>query len=118
MTNVPDFANLPLGPRQPSSSVTAWSAAVRAETAREPAAFVVDTPEGIPVKPLYTEADRDDLDFIDGYPGIAPYVRGPYPTMYVNQPWTIRQYAGFSTAEDSNAFYRRNLAVSKKLSEW
>jgi methylmalonyl-CoA mutase len=72
------------------------------------------TPEGIAVKPLYTAADRDGLEAIDTYPGIAPFLRGPYPTMYVNQPWTIRQYAGFSTAEDSNAFYRRNLAAGQK----
>ncbi len=72
------------------------------------------TPEGIPVKPLYTAADRDGLPFVDSLPGLPPYLRGPYPTMYVNQPWTIRQYAGFSTAEDSNAFYRRNLAAGQK----
>ena len=72
------------------------------------------TPEGIAVKPVYTAADTAGLDFIDGYPGIAPFVRGPYPTMYVTQPWTIRQYAGFSTAEDSNAFYRRNIAAGQK----
>ncbi len=72
------------------------------------------TPEGIPVKPLYGAADVAGLSFLDTYPGIAPYLRGPYPTMYVNQPWTIRQYAGFSTAEDSNAFYRRNLAAGQK----
>ena len=71
------------------------------------------TPEGIAVKPVYTAADIAGLPFIDGHPGIAPFVRGPYPTMYVNQPWTIRQYAGFSTAEDSNAFYRRNLAAGQ-----
>ena len=65
-------------------------------------------------QPLYTAADLDGLDFLDTYPGIAPFVRGPYPTMYVNQPWTIRQYAGFSTAEESNAFYRRNLAAGQK----
>ena len=58
------------------------------------------TPEGIAVKSAYTAADSASLDFLDGYPGIAPYLRGPYPTMYVTQPWTIRQYAGFSTAED------------------
>ncbi|MES1199746.1 MAG: methylmalonyl-CoA mutase [Pseudomonadota bacterium] len=68
------------------------------------------TPEGIPVRALYTSADRAGLDFVDGFPGLPPYGRGPYPTMYVQQPWTVRQYAGFSTAEDSNAFYRRNLA--------
>src|SRR5262245_46118920 len=72
------------------------------------------TPEGIPVKPSYGAGDVAGLDFLDTYPGIAPYLRGPYPTMYVNQPWTIRQYAGFSTAEDSNAFYRRNLAAGQK----
>ena len=72
------------------------------------------TPEGIDVKPLYTAADLDGLDFLATYPGLPPYLRGPYPTMYVNQPWTIRQYAGFSTAEESNAFYRRNLAGGQK----
>ena len=72
------------------------------------------TPEGIAIKPVYTEADRDGLDAVGSYPGAAPYLRGPYPTMYVNQPWTVRQYAGFSTAEESNAFYRRNLAAGQK----
>ncbi|MGL5115695.1 MAG: methylmalonyl-CoA mutase family protein, partial [Beijerinckiaceae bacterium] len=72
------------------------------------------TPEGIAVKPAYDPSDLAGLDFIDGYPGIAPYLRGPYPAMYATQPWTIRQYAGFSTAEDSNAFYRRNLAAGQK----
>src|ERR671916_430776 len=72
------------------------------------------TPEGIAVKGSYGPADRAGLDFLDTYPGIAPFLRGPYPTMYVNQPWTVRQYAGFSTAEDSNAFYRRNLAAGQK----
>ena len=75
---------------------------------------VWETPEGIPVPPLYTPADLDGLDFLATYPGIAPYLRGPYPTMYVTQPWTIRQYAGFSTAAESNAFYRRNLAMGQK----
>jgi len=73
-----------------------------------------ETPEGIDVAPLYSAADLDGLDFLHTYPGLAPFLRGPYPTMYVNQPWTIRQYAGFSTAEDSNAFYRRNLAAGQK----
>jgi len=72
------------------------------------------TPEGIAVNALYTEQDRAGLSFVDSLPGVVPFVRGPYPTMYVNQPWTIRQYAGFSTAEDSNAFYRRNLAAGQK----
>ncbi|MEV0099370.1 methylmalonyl-CoA mutase family protein, partial [Nocardia sp. NPDC050789] len=76
------------------------------------------TPEGIDVPPVFTKADRDAIVAegypLDSVPGIAPFVRGPYPTMYVNQPWTIRQYAGFSTAADSNAFYRRNLQSGQK----
>jgi methylmalonyl-CoA mutase len=101
MTAIPDFTALPLegpGPVAP----------------RLPAHAGYATPEGITIKPLYTAADTAGLDFIDGYPGLAPFVRGPYPTMYVTQPWTIRQYAGFSTAEDSNAFYRRNIAAGQK----
>ncbi|GIJ44939.1 methylmalonyl-CoA mutase [Virgisporangium aliadipatigenens] len=73
-----------------------------------------ETPEGIAVKAAYGPEDLEGLDFLDTYPGIAPYLRGPYPTMYVTQPWTIRQYAGFSTAEESNAFYRRNLRGGQK----
>ena len=72
------------------------------------------TPEGIPVKPHYTAADTAGLDFPHTFPGLPPFVRGPYPTMYVQKPWTIRQYAGFSTAEESNAFYRRNLAAGQQ----
>lgn len=72
------------------------------------------TPEGIAVKPAYAAGDLAPLDFLDTYPGAVPYLRGPYPAMYAAQPWTIRQYAGFSTAEDSNAFYRRNLAAGQK----
>src|SRR5664279_333414 len=73
-----------------------------------------ETPEGITVPPLYTASDLADVDFLGTYPGIPPYLRGPYATMYVNHPWTIRQYAGFSTATESNAFYRRNLAMGQK----
>ncbi|MBR7620458.1 methylmalonyl-CoA mutase [Phenylobacterium sp. 20VBR1] len=72
-----------------------------------------ETPEGIAVKSAYGAADIAGLDDLAGYPGLAPFVRGPYPTMYLTNPWTIRQYAGFSTAEDSNAFYRRNLAAGQ-----
>ncbi|MCQ4126102.1 methylmalonyl-CoA mutase [Rhodococcus erythropolis] len=79
---------------------------------------VWSTPEGIDVKPVYTGADRaaaaESGYPLDSFPGAAPFLRGPYPTMYVNQPWTIRQYAGFSTAAESNAFYRRNLAAGQK----
>ncbi|MBL4786182.1 MAG: methylmalonyl-CoA mutase [Cohaesibacteraceae bacterium] len=72
------------------------------------------TPEGIEVKTSYDASDVAGLDFLDTWPGVAPYLRGPYPTMYTQRPWTVRQYAGFSTAEDSNAFYRRNLAAGQK----
>ena len=72
------------------------------------------TPEGIALAPVYDASALKGLDFLDGMPGLPPFLRGPYPTMYVQQPWTIRQYAGFSTAEDSNAFYRRNLAAGQK----
>ncbi len=72
-----------------------------------------DTPEGLTVKPVYDARDVEGLAHLGGYPGLAPFVRGPYPTMYATNPWTIRQYAGFSTAEESNAFYRRNLAAGQ-----
>lgn len=77
-------------------------------------ASVFETNEKIPVKPFYNEQDTKDISHGDDLPGIAPFTRGPYPTMYVNRPWTVRQYAGFSTAEESNAFYRRNLAMGQK----
>ncbi|RVU21544.1 methylmalonyl-CoA mutase [Methylobacterium oryzihabitans] len=104
--------------RRPASRIPNFSGIAFAPTpsaAASPAAGEPwMTPEGIPVKPAYGPGDRDGLDFLDTYPGMAPFLRGPYPTMYVTQPWTIRQYAGFSTAEDSNAFYRRNLAAGQK----
>ena len=105
----PDFSQLPLGSAGPGSDLGAWAA-----RAGQNAFLDWETPEALRVKPLYTEADTRGLDFAHGLPGIAPFGRGPYPTMYTNQPWTIRQYAGFSTAEDSNAFYRRNLAAGQK----
>ena len=72
-----------------------------------------ETPEGIPVKPLYTDADIQDLEHMGSLPGFAPFVRGPKATMYAGRPWTVRQYAGFSTAEKSNAFYRKNLEAGQ-----
>ncbi|MCL2543801.1 MAG: methylmalonyl-CoA mutase [Nocardioidaceae bacterium] len=72
------------------------------------------SPEGIEIKPAYSAEDLEGLDALDTFPGLSPFLRGPYPTMYTSQPWTIRQYAGFSTAEESNAFYRRNLAAGQK----
>src|ERR1700691_1731776 len=110
---VPDFAEVGLGELPPADpgGEKRWREAL-AESQDD--GLVWATPEGILVKPLYTGADLDGLDFLATYPGLVPYLRGPYPTMYVNQPWTIRQYAGFSTAQASNAFYRRNLAAGQK----
>src|ERR687893_3156817 len=87
-----------------------WQAAASKEVKGKD--IVWHTPEGIEVKPLYTAADVEGID--PGLPGFAPFTRGPYASMYTGRPWTIRQYAGFSTAEDSNAFYRRNLAAGQK----
>ncbi|MGB7886176.1 MAG: methylmalonyl-CoA mutase, partial [Xanthobacteraceae bacterium] len=99
MSQIPDFTKLDFAEAlaAPSASVAPWQ-----------------TPEDIAVKGTYEAADLKGVEALDSYPGIAPFLRGPYPTMYVTQPWTIRQYAGFSAAEDSNAFYRRNLAAGQK----
>ncbi|MEU8828026.1 methylmalonyl-CoA mutase [Streptomyces sp. NPDC048636] len=113
---IPDFSGVELeAPEEGHTAGTAdWAAALGENVGKGVEDLVWDTPEGIGVKPLYTAEDLTGLDFLGTYPGAAPYLRGPYPTMYVNQPWTIRQYAGFSTAEESNAFYRRNLAAGQK----
>nr|WP_312924187.1 methylmalonyl-CoA mutase [Thermocatellispora tengchongensis] len=111
---MPDFSDIELKSGQTPAGPAEWVEAVRQETGTGPEDLAWETPEGIAVKPLYTAADLDGLDFLGTYPGAAPFLRGPYPTMYVTQPWTIRQYAGFSTAEESNAFYRRNLAAGQK----
>ncbi|MFJ8691159.1 methylmalonyl-CoA mutase [Micromonospora wenchangensis] len=113
---IPDFRGVELGapPTAADTDLDRWREAVRAETGGAPEALTWHTPEGIDVAPLHTVADRDGVDFLGTYPGVAPYLRGPYPTMYTTQPWTIRQYAGFSTAQESNAFYRRNLAAGQK----
>ena len=100
MSSIPNFASVPrpAGTAAPSGAdLDAWR-----------------TPEGIDVPASLGADTNTDLAFPGTFPGLAPFVRGPYPTMYVNQPWTIRQYAGFSTAEESNAFYRRNLAAGQK----
>ncbi|GAA0946671.1 methylmalonyl-CoA mutase [Pseudonocardia zijingensis] len=99
---IPDFTSVPL--EDAGAPAAEWAGDVP----------VWESPEGIGVKPLYTAADLAGVDFLHTYPGIAPYLRGPYPTMYTTQPWTLRQYAGFSTAAQSNAFYRRNLAAGQK----
>ncbi|MFN7745403.1 MAG: methylmalonyl-CoA mutase family protein, partial [Hyphomonadaceae bacterium] len=103
MSKLPDFSQLELGTPNVTSAATGAAGAP-----------MWRTPEDVLVKPSYGPEDLQGLDHLGGLPGIAPNIRGPYPTMYVQQPWTIRQYAGFSTAEDSNAFYRRNLAAGQK----
>ncbi|MDG2286261.1 MAG: methylmalonyl-CoA mutase, partial [Alphaproteobacteria bacterium] len=111
MSVIPDFTTISLDDEADGAPNTdKWGAAIDADGG----GHTWRTPEGIAVKPLYTPDDTEGLDFLDGWPGIAPYVRGPYPTMYATRPWTIRQYAGFSTAEASNAFYLRNLAAGQK----
>ncbi len=116
MTTIPDFTQIHLEPsNQPAGSGLAeWAERFQSETGLAPDAYLWRTPEQIDVKPFYSSADTADLDHLDTLSGIPPYLRGPYPTMYVTRPWTIRQYAGFSTAKDSNAFYRRNLAAGQK----
>jgi methylmalonyl-CoA mutase len=94
----------------PKKTLADWAALAQKECRDKPLdSLTTDTAEGIPVKPLYTAEDLDGLDHVGSLPGMAPFVRGPRATMYAGRPWTVRQYAGFSTAEESNAFYRRNL---------
>lgn len=119
-----NFAEVPLteGDTAPAAVSAAQVEEFVAEAANAnhyaPEQLTWSTPEGIDVPPVFTKADRDAIVAegypLDSVPGVAPFLRGPYPTMYVNQPWTIRQYAGFSTAADSNAFYRRNLQSGQK----
>ncbi|MBX7198457.1 MAG: methylmalonyl-CoA mutase [Rhodospirillaceae bacterium] len=111
---IPSFADIALASTSNSGRLESseWRAKAEAELGKTPTAW--ETPEGLAVKPLFTAQDLEGIDFLDTRPGVAPFLRGPYPTMYVTQPWTVRQYAGFSTAEDSNAFYRRNLAAGQK----
>ncbi|MEV0033263.1 methylmalonyl-CoA mutase [Nocardia sp. NPDC050793] len=119
-----NFAEVPLDEHAPepaavdAAQVEAYVQGAAAANNYTSEQLVWSTPEGIDVPPVFTKADRDGVAAegypLDSVPGVAPFVRGPYPTMYVNQPWTIRQYAGFSTAADSNAFYRRNLQAGQK----
>ncbi|MBR9973764.1 methylmalonyl-CoA mutase [Magnetospirillum sulfuroxidans] len=113
MSTFPDFTKIALG-TDSDSDFQAWRTRFLAETGKMPEEALWQTPELLDVKPLYTAADLAGLDHLETLPGLAPFLRGPYPTMYVNQPWTVRQYAGFSTAQESNAFYRRNLAAGQK----
>ena len=109
---IPRFDSVELGDGRPSEDAAQAYADALAAAGASAASW--ETPEQIAVKPLLGEADLEGLDFLDTRPGLPPFLRGPYSTMYVNRPWTIRQYAGFSTAAESNAFYRRNLAAGQK----
>jgi len=114
-SRIPDFADVPWnGGPQVADRLADWRARVEALTGRSLAELARDTPEGIPLPPLYTSADLEGLEHLHTMPGLPPFLRGPYSSMYVGRPWTVRQYAGFSTAEESNAFYRRNLAAGSK----
>jgi methylmalonyl-CoA mutase len=122
-TGIGSFADIPLHGERSGDPATEAAVAEHVSAAAAAHGYTPDqldwiTPEHIDVKPVYIAADRDAAVAagypLDSFPGEPPYIRGPYPTMYVNQPWTIRQYAGFSTAADSNAFYRRNLSAGQK----
>ncbi|SFO21304.1 heterodimeric methylmalonyl-CoA mutase large subunit precursor [Geodermatophilus obscurus] len=114
MSAIPEFGGVDLGRPAARTGADDWAKAFKETTGRGVEEATWETPEGIAVPPLATPADLRGLDFLRTYPGLPPYLRGPYPTMYTTQPWTVRQYAGFSTAAESNAFYRRNLAAGQK----
>ncbi|PIE61022.1 MAG: methylmalonyl-CoA mutase [Desulfobacterales bacterium] len=112
--NKPDFTKIDFNAAPQSASYEEWAETIKAETGQNPEELAWTTNEQIDLKPVYTQKDYNGLDHLDYVAGIAPYLRGPYATMFVQRPWTVRQYAGFSTAEESNAFYRRNLAAGQK----
>jgi methylmalonyl-CoA mutase len=114
MSKTPDFTTMDYAVDFPSHSFEDWKAAAEKASGKSLDEMISWTMEHIDVKPLYTDEDLAGLDHLGYVAGIPPYLRGPYPTMYVTRPWTVRQYAGFSTAEESNAFYRRNLAAGQK----
>jgi methylmalonyl-CoA mutase len=113
-TQKPDFQSISLFEEQDFMTKEQWQEQVDKQIDTSIDDLLFETNEQIQLKPLYTNEDREGLQHLDDLPGIPPFTRGPYPTMYVNRPWTVRQYAGFSTAEESNAFYRRNLAMGQK----
>ncbi len=114
MSHYPDFTKINYQPNSSAPDFEAWRANVQADSGQSPDDLIWHTMENIDIKPLYTAADLDNLQHLDFVAGIPPFLRGPYPAMYVQRPWTVRQYAGFSTAEESNAFYRRNLAGGQR----
>ncbi len=114
MSKTPDFTHMDYGQDFTPASFEQWRAAVEQATGKSLEELVFRTMEQIDIKPLYTWDDIKNLEHLGYLAGIPPFLRGPYPAMYVMRPWTVRQYAGFSTAEESNAFYRRNLAAGQK----
>ncbi|MCM3586405.1 methylmalonyl-CoA mutase [Mesobacillus maritimus] len=114
MTKKPDFKKMSLFGEEQAVTSKEWQDKVKSEIGQNIDNLLYETNEGIQLKSLYTKEDTEGLSHLEDRPGLPPYTRGPYPTMYVNRPWTVRQYAGFSTAEESNAFYRRNLAMGQK----
>ncbi len=114
MSQTPDFTKIDYKPVAAESDLAAWEEQAQKETGRSLDELAWRTMEQIDVKPLYTAKDIEGLEHIGFTAGIPPFLRGPYPSMYVTRPWTVRQYAGFSTAEESNAFYRRNLAAGQR----
>ena len=114
MSDFPDFSKIDFEPPIAGPSLKEWEQRLEQETGKPLERWAWETMEQVDVKPLYSEEDLAGLEHLGGMPGVPPYLRGPYATMYATRPWTIRQYAGFSTAEESNAFYRRNLAAGQK----
>jgi methylmalonyl-CoA mutase len=115
MSTIPDFRDIAWGPGlRPTVDRAGWEARAEAAAGRPLEELTRWTPERIPLRPLYSDRDLEGLPHLRTMPGMPPFVRGPYATMYVIRPWTVRQYAGFSTAEESNAFYHRNLAAGQK----
>ncbi|MFJ7857538.1 methylmalonyl-CoA mutase [Peribacillus sp. NPDC097206] len=110
----PNFSTINPAKSERKGTVELWKQEAEAAVEQNIEELLFETNEQIKVKPLYMKEDSQNLEHMESVPGIAPYTRGPYPSMYVNRPWTVRQYAGFSTAEESNAFYRRNLAMGQK----
>ncbi|MCC6636234.1 MAG: methylmalonyl-CoA mutase, partial [Ignavibacteriaceae bacterium] len=109
----PEFKDLNHSVKTDSAGYNEWKKEFIEKTGKNPEEIIWQTMEQIPVKSLYTADDLKDVEHLDYVAGIPPFLRGPYSTMYVQRPWTVRQYAGFSTAEESNAFYRRNLAAGQ-----
>ena len=110
----PDFTKMAFQGQAKQESFAEWKDRLEAQTGCSVKELYQRTMEQIDLKPLYTRSDLAGMNHLHYVAGIPPFLRGPYPTMYVTRPWTVRQYAGFSTAEESNAFYRRNLAAGQK----